>query len=310
MSKVLFQWVDGGILRQFQLEKNSEQYRNLIAVVNEVQRSLEENAAARAQTTPASNEVHGQQEESSSPPPAVSPLPNSVNQTEETPADSRRGSEPPTTTRTPVKKIPDNRQWSFCDNCKANGGKSQYIYGTRFKCAVCKNFDLCEACEASGVHAHHVMLRIGLIVKDEVSWSSHALKPLHSELKNFCAKLTRAPVNPAEGNDKNLCDDCSVELTGGRLKCTVCDDFDLCSACDKKDVHNHHVMLRFSEPVQNVIAWKDIQGSSSLHAKLTAFHERTISVKGKPSLGPPDRDASNSSVKSAKETRSTKVSGS
>ncbi|KAH7712938.1 Protein C06G3.6 [Aphelenchoides avenae] len=219
MSKVLFQWVDGGILRQFQLEKNTAQYRTLMAVVNEVKQSLEENAAVTAQTIPASNEVHGQQAVSPSPSPAVSPLPDSVNQTEETAAaaDSRPGSEPPTTIRTPVKKIADNRQWSFCDNCKANGGKSQYIYGTRFKCAVCTNFDLCEACEASGVHAHHVMLRIGLIVKDEIGWSSSALKPLHNELKNFCAKLTAAPLSPGEGKDKNLCDECNVQLTGGRL---------------------------------------------------------------------------------------------
>ncbi|KAH7712936.1 hypothetical protein AAVH_19715 [Aphelenchoides avenae] len=46
MSKVLFQWVDGGILRQFQLEKDTVQYRILMSVVNEVKQSLEENAAA------------------------------------------------------------------------------------------------------------------------------------------------------------------------------------------------------------------------------------------------------------------------
>ncbi|KAH7668143.1 Sequestosome-1, partial [Aphelenchoides avenae] len=151
------------------------------------------------------------------------------------------------------------------------------------------------------------MLRIGLIVKDEVSWSSRALKPLHNEVKIFCAKLTPARVNPDEGKDKNLCDECNVQLTAIRLKCTVCDDFDLCSACDKKDVHDHHVMMRFAGAVQNVIAWKDTQGSSSLHAKLTAFHDHIISVKGTPRVGSVDRDASNASVKSAKETRSTKA---
>ncbi|KAH7715558.1 hypothetical protein AAVH_17043 [Aphelenchoides avenae] len=293
MSKVLFQWVDGGILRQFQLEKNTVPYRILMAVVNEVKHSLEEEAAATAPIIPASNEVHAQQADRSSlPPRVVSPLTASVNRATETPAASRAPrkqparSESPTRTSTPGRKTASTQQWAFCDNCKVNGGKSQHICGTRFKCAVCDNFDLCEACEASGVHAHHVMLRIGVVVKHVVSWSSRALKPLHNELKNFCANLTPALLNPSDGNqDKNVCDECHVQLTGDRLKCTVCDDFDLCSACDKKDVHKHHVIMRFSEPVKKVGPWKDMQGSSILHAQLRALHNRVVAVKERPTVG-------------------------
>ncbi|KAH7708384.1 Protein C06G3.6 [Aphelenchoides avenae] len=184
MNKVLFQWVDGGILRQFQLEKDTVQYRILMAVVKEVKQSLDENAAVAAQTFPASNEVQEQQADHSSPPPtAVSPLAASVSQSVETPAVSRAPrkqqarSEPPTRTSTPGRESVANKQWAFCNHCKAIGGKSQHIYGTRFKCAVCTNFDLCEACEASGVHAHHVMLRIGLIVKD-VSIKHHRINSM------------------------------------------------------------------------------------------------------------------------------------
>lgn len=54
MNKVLFQWVDGGILRQFQLEKDTVQYRILMAVVKEVKQSLDENAAVAGKQTPLS----------------------------------------------------------------------------------------------------------------------------------------------------------------------------------------------------------------------------------------------------------------
>ncbi|KAH7726943.1 hypothetical protein AAVH_05830, partial [Aphelenchoides avenae] len=48
---VLFQWVDGGILRQFQVQKNTDRYRILMAVVNEVQQSaLNEEQSGRIAT--------------------------------------------------------------------------------------------------------------------------------------------------------------------------------------------------------------------------------------------------------------------
>jgi len=42
-----------------------------------------------------------------------------------------------------------------CDNCKVVP-----IVGNRFKCTACHNFDLCDACESSGVHpADHEMIK-------------------------------------------------------------------------------------------------------------------------------------------------------
>lgn len=41
-----------------------------------------------------------------------------------------------------------------CDGC--NGP----IYGTRFKCLVCRDYDLCSSCEGKGVHVDHNMLSI------------------------------------------------------------------------------------------------------------------------------------------------------
>lgn len=41
-----------------------------------------------------------------------------------------------------------------CDGCE------KHIFGIRFKCVVCPDFDLCMTCETKGMHKEHEMLRI------------------------------------------------------------------------------------------------------------------------------------------------------
>ena len=42
-----------------------------------------------------------------------------------------------------------------CNNCGLNP-----INGKRFKCVVCKSYDICEVCEENNFHSHHPMVRI------------------------------------------------------------------------------------------------------------------------------------------------------
>jgi hypothetical protein len=51
------------------------------------------------------------------------------------------------------------------------------------------------------------------------------------------------------------CDGCGVlPISGDRYKCTICPDFDLCSACEKKDVHPaSHPLLKLKEPARKDI---------------------------------------------------------
>lgn len=42
----------------------------------------------------------------------------------------------------------------ICDNCEGE------IYGYRYKCVQCYDFDLCMKCESKSVHNEHVMFRL------------------------------------------------------------------------------------------------------------------------------------------------------
>ncbi|ULT94921.1 hypothetical protein L3Y34_003986 [Caenorhabditis briggsae] len=42
----------------------------------------------------------------------------------------------------------------FCDECQNK------VIGHRFKCTVCADYDLCQGCEAKGIHADHIMIRM------------------------------------------------------------------------------------------------------------------------------------------------------
>ena len=42
----------------------------------------------------------------------------------------------------------------ICDGCDGS------VYGARYKCTVCPDFDLCEQCDSRGYHMEHHMIRI------------------------------------------------------------------------------------------------------------------------------------------------------
>jgi hypothetical protein len=122
----------------------------------------------------------------------------------------------------------------ICDGC----GKAP-IVGSRFKCAVREDYDLCSTCEASSqqpypmvkiYHPDQVPAGI-MVVVDERRGKKHG---------NPFGGPKGAPLC----HRGIVCDGCNIRnFHGPRFKCTVRTDFDMCEACETKDSHDH-VMVK------------------------------------------------------------------
>lgn len=103
-----------------------------------------------------------------------------------------------------------------CDGCSCFP-----IVGTRFKCSVCPDYDLCERCEKVVDHPKdHALIQYRVALDPEV---------VHHGIE---------------------CDGCGVSpIRGPRFKCQVCPDYDLCQACEAKGLHpSNHPMLKMKVP--------------------------------------------------------------
>lgn len=57
----------------------------------------------------------------------------------------------------------------------------------------------------------------------------------------------------ARNNCDIMCGNCNSMIYGFQYKCLECDDYDLCSFCQKKECHGDHMMIRFTQTFnQNV----------------------------------------------------------
>ncbi|CCG81990.1 ZZ type zinc finger domain protein [Taphrina deformans PYCC 5710] len=113
-----------------------------------------------------------------------------------------------------------------CDSC------NQMIRGSRFMCATCVDFDLCQACYEQSLHDRsHVFVRYNHFVNNIVTPR---------------LKIDAVSVDSVQKAGKSAfnysCDECNTKpQTGKRYNCLVCEDYDACEGC--KDVHlNSHPM--------------------------------------------------------------------
>ena len=56
-----------------------------------------------------------------------------------------------------------------------------------------------------------------------------------------------------------ICDGCNGPVVGTRYKCSVCPDYDLCSACEGKGLHREHGKLAFPSPIGH---FSEVSGAS------------------------------------------------
>lgn len=140
---------------------------------------------------------------------------------------------------------------AICDECKKD------ITDIRYMCTICQDYDLCQACEEKSTH-----------------------NPDHAMMK------VRVPFDPIHFNVQ--CDGCGLSpISGHRYKCAVCSNYDLCSDCEKKQVHHPgHPLLKIKQPWDthhgnfNKRACKRF-GGRGFGAKFGGRHGRCGPLKGK-----------------------------
>jgi len=108
----------------------------------------------------------------------------------------------------PVSSAPEDKSEQVHSTVRCDGCNTHPITGVRYKCTVCRDYDLCAACESKDLHpATHALLKIKEVPRSDIH---HGV----------------------------TCDGCEVNpIQGIRYKCTVCRDYDLCSICEAKNQH-------------------------------------------------------------------------
>ncbi|KAK8783893.1 hypothetical protein V5799_009742 [Amblyomma americanum] len=143
----------------------------------------------------------------------------------------------------------------YCDSC----GQRE-ILGTRWKCAACFNYDLCTACYRGGMHnIDHVFLRI-----DVPGGAAVKVPPRRGAVKAEGVRF--------QGIYCDTCEQCPI--IGTRWKCALCVEYDLCTTCYLRGMHNlDHVFLRVEVPGGTADMVASRKGSGNLPVENVQFKD-------------------------------------
>ena len=134
-----------------------------------------------------------------------------------------------------------------CDSCERSP-----ITGTRYKCANCSNYDLCEQCEAQRDkvkhNEYHLFLQIpkplplypsATLPKPTADTSKKDYPPLLPVLYKVGEAFSETFADSKTiSHDGVTCDGCGKNpIVGIRYKCVNCDQFNMCSDCIGKVEH-------------------------------------------------------------------------
>ncbi|KAF7870556.1 hypothetical protein EAF04_004300 [Stromatinia cepivora] len=127
---------------------------------------------------------------------------------------------------------------AVCDGC------DKYIFGVRYKCLDCPDWDYCDSCiaNASFIHPRHRFVPLYESISSTGA-RQQVVKARHHGI--FCD----GPLCNHNGNSM------SAYITGDRYKCAVCHDTDFCASCEASPSNPHnktHPLIKFKTPVRNV----------------------------------------------------------
>ncbi|OXA37826.1 uncharacterized protein LOC110862258 [Folsomia candida] len=118
-----------------------------------------------------------------------------------------------------------------CDICKAVP-----IKGSRFKCTVCNNFDLCESCARKGLHSEHDMIRMMFPIPTN-----------GEEYAEYLLETSERVESEGVVSHPLVCETCNVFPSKGSIfLCLVC-SLHICGDCEANGIHNWHWMLRVTQ---------------------------------------------------------------
>lgn len=110
------------------------------------------------------------------------------------------------------------------------------IFGIRWKCTACIDFDVCSACKVNTSSTH----------------------PFHRWIKIKTSDALSSGVRPSDWQlHRNIiCDGCDEAIVGPRFKCIKCPDFDWCHSCESDPTMHHgkpeeetHLFLKINKPL-------------------------------------------------------------
>ena len=141
-----------------------------------------------------------------------------------------------------VKKEENKKEVHWFVSC--DGCKMYPLKGKRYKCDVCPNFDFCEEC-----------------YKKEKDHHKHSFQLVNRRqfFKKIWEKFKQGETLDGRAiHHGYICDGCDKEpIIGNRYKCTVCDDFDYCEACEEKFRDQHkHPFLKIYKPSMDPVSIK------------------------------------------------------
>ena len=124
----------------------------------------------------------------------------------------------------------------ICDGCDSN------VYGVRYKCASCSDYDLCSKCY-SVVETYHEPHHAFLQLKVPASRGQRFRLPKHAPLYEESLIMEKQ----TDIHHGFYCDGCDVcPIKGIRYRCMECADYDLCEKCNGNanlGHHKGHIML-------------------------------------------------------------------